>query len=338
MNTSDRNREAARTGSMPTRREILALGVGAFVIAAIPLVGRRAPRFVRRSAPSMGTIADVGVVHRDPAYAHGAIGAALGELRAVEAVMTRFRTDSDVGRVNLGAGAAGIPVSDATARVVAEALRWAESSDGAFDPCIGRAVALWDIGRRTEPPAAHDVSALAGRRFHRTVAVERWRGGWAIRLDDPGAALDLGGIAKGYGVDRAVAALRDWGIARGLVNVGGDLYALGTSSEGSPWRVGVRDPDEPARLLEVLEVEDTAVATSGDYEGFFEHEGVRYHHLLDPATAAPRRTGTRSVTVTAPTCMTADVAATATFGMARADGVGLLRRAAPGARLEEGTG
>jgi FAD:protein FMN transferase len=91
-----------------------------------------------------------------------------------------------------------------------------------------------------------------------------------------------------------VKTLRGWGISGGLVNAGGDLYALGRSREGEPWRVGIRDPDDPARLMGVLDVEDEAVATSGDYEEFFEHGGRRYHHLLDPITAAPR---TRSIGV-----------------------------------------
>ena len=327
---------AEGSSSLPGRREFLALGAGAFVVAALPLVGRRSPSLVRRSVPSMGTVAELGVVHRDRAWAHGAMEAAIGELHRVEAAMTRFRADSEVGRVNLGAGAEGVPVSAETARVVTEALRWAEATGGIFDPSLGRAVALWDVGRRTAPPGSEQVRALAGRSFHRKVEVERWRGGWAIRLGDPDAALDLGGIAKGFGVDRAVAALRNWGVTRGLVNAGGDLYALGTSPDGGPWRVGIRDPDHPNRLKGTLEVEDAAVATSGDYQEYFEHGGVRYHHLLDPTTGAPSRRGARSVTVIARDCMTADAAATATFGMGQEEGRRLLRNAAPGARLVEG--
>jgi len=331
-----RGSPAQGSSSLPGRREFLALGAGAFVVAALPLVGRRSPSLARRSVPSMGTVAELGVVHRDRAWAHGAMEAAATELRRVEAAMTRFRTDSEVGRVNLEAGAEGVPVSAETARVVTEALRWAEATGGIFDPSLGRAVALWDVGRRSTPPGSEGIRALAGRSFHRTVEVERWRGGWAIRLGDPDAALDLGGIAKGFGVDRAVAALRDWGVTRGLVNVGGDLYALGTSPDGVPWRVGVRDPDHPDRLRGTLEVEDAAVATSGDYQEYFEHDGTRYHHLLDPTTAAPSRSGARSVTVIAPDCMTADAAATAVFGMGQEEGRTLLRSAAPGSRLMEG--
>jgi FAD:protein FMN transferase len=303
------------SGRMPTRRQVVAVGLGAFVVAALPLRGRSAPRLVRRSAPCMGTVAELGVVHRDEAYAHAAMDAALAELRWVERAMTRFRDDSEVGRVNLSAGRGAVPVSDETAHVVLEGLRWAEVSEGAFDPSVGRAVALWDVGNRTRPPSEDEVRELAGRNFFRSVEVGRHRGGSVVRLQDPDAALDMGGIAKGYGVDRAVAALRRWGIDRGLVNVGGDLFALGTAPDHGPWRVGVRDAHDPRGLGQTLEVEEGAVATSGDYEEFFEHDGARYHHLLDPGTGAPRQAADRSVTVLAPDCMSADAAATALFGV-----------------------
>jgi FAD:protein FMN transferase len=132
-------------------------------------------------------------------------------------------------------------------------------------------------------------------------------------------AIDLGGIAKGYAVDRAVAALQAWGITGALVNAGGDLYVLGTSAAGEPWRVGIRSPDEPTRLAATLELQDRAVATSGDYEQYFEHDGRRYHHLLDPRTAAPHYTEGQSVTVIAGSCMAADAAATSVFGLPDAE-------------------
>jgi thiamine biosynthesis lipoprotein len=126
--------------------------------------------------------------------------------------------------------------------------------------------------------------------------------------------VDLGGIAKGFGVDLAARALADRGIFHALVNVGGDLVALGVGEDGEPWRIGVRKPDEPESIIEVLQVSDRAVATSGDYLQYFQHGGRRYHHLLDAATGEPRRTRMRSLTVEAAMCMEADAAATALFG------------------------
>jgi thiamine biosynthesis lipoprotein len=279
----------------------------------------------------MGTLAEVAVVHGDPRYAHGAIDAAVEALRAVERSMTRFTAVSDVGRVNRLGTRDWVVVSAATGTVLAHALEWAAASDGAFDPCLGAATELWEVGMRTSPPPHEAVRRLAGGGCYRGLDLDA--AGHRARLTEPEVAIDLGGIAKGYGVDRAVAALREWGVGRAIVNVGGDLYAMGRSDDGDPWRVGIRDPRNPTALLDRIEVTDAAVATSGDYLQYFDHDGRRYHHLLDPATAAPRESAVHSVTVAADACITADAAATTVFGMERSHARRLLGRQAPDARI-----
>jgi thiamine biosynthesis lipoprotein len=188
-------------------------------------------------------------------------------------------------------------------------------------------MALWDFSNRQVPPNEHDVRRIAGLRLYRALDIDRREAGAVVQLRDAAAAIDLGGIGKGYGVDRAVSALRAHGIDRGLVNVGGDLYALGTSEDGDPWQVGIRSPEDPHQLIGRLPLTDGAVATSGDYLQHFDHGGTRYHHLLDPASGAPRRTDTHSVTVRAFSCMHADAAATAVFGMDEASMRTALRHA-----------
>jgi FAD:protein FMN transferase len=325
---SDRN-----DGRRPTRREFLALGLGTFVVAAVPGVVRPRRKLVRRAVPAMGTIAEVGVVHRDARYAQGAIDAAIAELRAVERTMTRFRDDSEVGRANLEAARRPVAVGSATAAVVTAGLAWAERSGGSFDPTLGGAVGLWDVAHRRTPPSAEEVVRHAGRALYRAVELGRRGGVPVLVYRDPAVALDLGGIAKGYGVDRAVAALREWGVRDALVNVGGDLYAMGRSAADEEWEVGVRDPDDPQGLVARFRISDRAVATSGDYQHYFEHRGRRYHHLLDPRTGAPIRSPNRSVTVVADQCMTADAAATAVFGQDREAAQRLIARIDPGARV-----
>ena len=300
----------------PTRREFLAVGTGVFVALTIPLALRRRMPLIRRSFPLMGTIAELQVAHRDERLAEDAIDAALAELQWVERAMTRFRPDSDIGRVNLGAGHEGIEVSAETALVIETALHWSSVSDGNFDPALGAASELWDVLHRHQPPPPGAVERLASRGFWRKVDIARQSRSASVRFDDRDLQLDLGGIAKGYGIDRAVAALRTRGIAHGIVTVGGDLYALGRAPDGAPWEVGIRDPHNLDRLAGRLAVADRAVATSGGYARFFTWRGVRFHHLLDPRTAAPRRTPVHSVTVLGDNCMNADAAATAVFGMA----------------------
>jgi FAD:protein FMN transferase len=316
----------------PSRRDFLALGVGAFVVAALPWASRGRSSPVRRSIPVMGTVAEIAVVHRDARHAQGAIEAALAELRLVEATMTRFRDDSEVGRANRHAAGAPVAVSAGTAAVLVEALRWAAASGGRFDPALGRATALWEVTQRVEPPAPGALRRYAGEQLYRQVEVEARRGVSTVAFHLPEVGLDLGGIAKGYAVDRAVEALRGWGIRHALVSAGGDLYALGRSPTDDPWQVGIRSPHDPSGLAGTLALEDRAVATSGDYERFFEHGGRRYHHLLDPRTGAPRESAARSVSVAADSCMAADAGSTAVFGC---EGAAAARILAAGGRGTE---
>ena len=240
--------------------------------------------------------------------------------------MTRFRSDSDIGRANLGAGRDGVRVTAETAMVIAAALRAASASDGRFDPAVGTASELWDVLNRHEPPATERVQRLAARGLGRKVDVAVRGGVPNVRFDERDLHLDLGAIAKGFGVDRATGVLRARGVQHAIVTVGGDLFALGSSPEGEPWTVGIRSPHDRHELAATLQVSDRAVATSGDYDRFFRWRGMRYHHLIDPATAAPRRTSYHSATVLAGRCIDADAASTAVFGLPREAALVIARR------------
>ncbi len=320
-------------GPLTHRREFIAIGIGAFVVAAVPISARFRRRTVRRMLPVMGTIAEITVIADDFGRGEHAIDAAFAELTGVERTMSRFLPESDVGRANALAFHQPVAVSGPTRDVLDAALRWAHASDGAFDPAIGRVVELWDVNHRYEPPPDAPVRRLAGRHLFHGVELGMERGQPAVAFRSPEIHLDLGGIAKGYGVDRASDALRALGVRDALINVGGDLVAMGMAPDGSPWRIGIQSPVDPDELLGVLDVSDRAVATSGDYVQFFRFRGVRYHHLMDPATARPKQTSEHSVTVEAETCMNADAAATAVFGMSATDARALLASRMPGARL-----
>jgi thiamine biosynthesis lipoprotein len=315
------------------RRAFLALGTGAFALGALPLALRRHVSVARRTLPVMGTIAEITVVDRSEALAQQGVEAVIAELRLVDALMTRFRGDSEIGRANRLAAREGVTVGRETAEVIEASLRWASASEGRFDPAIGAASELWDVTNRHEPPPAEAVRRLAGRAFWRHVDIER-RGGIAtVRYGAPDLHLDLGGIGKGYSIDRSVQALRSLGIQHAIVNLGGDLYALGESPEGGPWRVGIRSPDDLGTVARTLEVSDRAVATSGDYERFFRYGGERFHHLIDPQTAAPRRTRVRSVTVLADRCIDAEPCAVSVFGLPQAEAEAFARRQLRGAEV-----
>ncbi len=313
-----------------SRREFVAIGAGVFVVASMPLAASRRERLVRRTMPVMGTIAEFAVVHRDAASAHVAIDAAMAELNRIEALMTRFRFSSDIGRANRIAGTRPVRISAETAVVVEAALRWADLSGGAFDPAIGGAVALWDVTHRHEPPEGTAVSRYRAKSLYRKVELGTSGPSPVLVYHDPDVSIDLGAIAKGYAVDRAAGVLRDSGIRAALVNVGGDLYAIGSSADGSPWRIGIQDPSGRDAVIGIVEVSDGAIATSGTYLQRFRFGGHDYHHLLDPSTGAPRETLVRSFTVRSDNCMHADVAATAAYGLTGEKANALFARCAPG--------
>ena len=314
----------------PSRRDVLFVGIGG-LMAAIPIARRRPVSLVRRNVAVMGTIAEFAVAHNDTARAHTAIDAAIRAIREVDTSMTRFTLTSDIGRANLQAARVPTTIGTSTAEVLEASLRWARDTNGVFDPCLGRAITLWDVGHRHEPPSPREVTRVANRHLYRALEVGSSSGRPAVIFHEDDVKVDLGGIAKGYGVDRAVAALREHGIEHALVGAGGDLYALGRSPGSEPWNVGIQSPDHPDELAGALHLENQAVATSGDYQQFFEYHNRRYHHLLDPRTGDPGRTALRSVSVIADTCMDADAAATVAFVAGRTQAHAPLSR--NGARI-----
>ena len=214
----------------PDRREFVSIGVGVFVALSLPAaVIRRHVSLVKRSFPVMGTLAEIQVAHRDERFAEDAIDAAIAELERVERTMTRFKNDSDIGRANLGASRDGVRVTGETATVIAAALRASSLSDGRFDPAVGEVSELWDVLNRHEPPPADRVQQLAKRGFWRKVDLSTSSKASWVRFEDRDLHLDLGAIAKGYGIDRATQVLRARGVKHAIVTVGGDLFALGNS-------------------------------------------------------------------------------------------------------------
>ena len=240
------------------------------------------------------------------ADARRAADAAIADVARIEAKYSRYRDDSLTTRINRAAGGAPVPIDEETAALLRYADRCHAMSDGKFDLTSGVLRRLWDF--RAAAPRLPEASALAAAR-----ALIGWRDvEWddrAIRLPRAGMEIDFGGLGKEYAADRAATICRERGIASGLVNLGGDVRAIGAQLDGAPWRVGIRDPRAPERAIAGVDVVDAAVATSGDYERFVVIDGVRYCHLLDPATAMPVAYW-RAVSVVAPLAIVAGSLAT----------------------------
>lgn len=251
----------------------------------------------------MGTELVITVRHADAALRERALDEAVAEINRVEDLMTDWRA-SPLTTLNQAAGEGPHSVPRELYELIERALLISELSEGAFDPTFRTFGRLWDF--KAEPPQIPTAEAVAE-------AVARC--GWQkVELIDgkvrkpEGLEIGLGGIAKGYGVDRAMQVLMDHGIEHAIVNAGGDLKALGRNGD-ELWTIAIRHPREQQRVLAVLPVSNSCVVTSGDYERFFEVDGRRYHHILDPRTGYPA-TGAMSATVIAPDAAVADALAT----------------------------
>lgn len=264
--------------------------------------------------PTMGTTWSVKLVAPPAANAQALTAMAQGELDSVVQQMSPWEPLSDLSRYNRAAGG-WIALPPAFAQVLRAALEIAALTDGAFDPTLGALVDLWGFGPRPfsgAPPRAQDIAGARDAAGWRRVVMD------GDSLFQPGGLrLDLNGIAKGFAVDQVAAALDRAGVRSYLVEVGGELRGTGAKPDGLPWWVELERPptanDGPRTLVAL---HGLSVATSGDYRRFFEHDGRRYAHTLDPATAAPVAHPTVSVTVLDHSCLRADAYATALTVMA----------------------
>ncbi len=271
--------------------------------------GERAqPRTAVLGRLMLGTLVESEASHASLDVARDALRAGFDRIDDVDRLMSVFRADSEISRLGRLAGAESVPVSRDTFRVLGEAREIGVRTRGALDVTIRPLMRLWsgaaEAGRLPSRIELDEAARLVG--FGDLALDEPGR---TARLRQPGAGLDLGGIAKGYAVDAAVEALSARGVTSGIVNAGGDLRVLGRTPAGASWRIGLRHPLRPESLLLSLLVEDEGVATSGNYFRYFTVGGRRYGHVLDPRTGTPAETAL-SATVIAPRAMRADGLAT----------------------------
>lgn len=242
--------------------------------------------------------------------------------RYFEERFSRTREGSDVWNINHAAGAP-VTVAEETADAIARALAYCERSEGLFDITIGAVSQLWDF-KEGIVPADSDVRAALPHIDYRCVSVRDT----TVQLSDPLAAIDLGGIAKGYIADDLARLFREGGCHSATINLGGNVYALGTKPDGSSWNVGIQDPNAPATtsVVATLSCSDTSVVTSGLYERTFSVDGTRYHHILDPKTGYPAATDLISSSVACASSTDGDAYATWMFLLGREGALELLEQ------------
>ncbi len=301
------------------------------VVATLALFGAcdRGPQEILLSGPAMGTTWTLRAVPGEAGLDPGAVQSLVERsLAEVDDSMSGYRPDSALSRFNASVSTDWVDVPAALAAVVDQSLRIGAVTGGAFDITVSPLVSLWGFGTgtpREQPPADHEVAAarvLTGLRHleERTLVP-------ALRKGLPGLRLDLDGIAPGYAVDLLAERLEAAGVRRYMIEVGGEVRICGHNAQGKPWRIGIERPDEHGRsVARVLRLESMAVSTSGDYRDFFEADGVRYSHTLDPRSGRPVSHGLAAVTVLRPTAMEADALSTALMVLSPVEGLGLAER------------
>ena len=300
---------------MKRKIHVTTICAGMILFLAVTSACSRTSGPTRETRFLLGTAASISIF--DESYPSSALGSAFDRVSEIQGLMSINESeydDTEILAVNRNAGVRPQAVSSETRRVVEAGVAWAEQTNGAFDISIAPVVTLWGIGTpREQVPAPEAIQARLSRVDFRQIDLSE---AGHVFLPVEGMALDVGGIAKGFAVDEAARILREAGIRHALIDFGGDIFTVGTRVDGNPWRIGVQHPSAARQdLLAVVEITDQAIVSSGDYERFFERNGIRYHHIIDPGTGMPARSGLTSVTVIGPDAMGADALSTGMFVM-----------------------
>lgn len=240
-----------------------------------------------------------------------------------DVLFSKTNENSDIYMINHAAGAE-VEVSDETITLLKKGLYYCELSDGVFDITIGTASNLWDF--KTETPAVPDSSALASAVSHvnyKNIIIEDN----LVHLADPNAAIDVGAIAKGYIADRLKEYLKDNGVHHAVIDLGGNILTVGTKTDGSDYNIGIQKPfDKTGTPVTSVKIADQSVVTTGIYQRYFEIDGVKYHHILDPKTGNPCQNDLYSVTIITNSSLTADALSTTCFLMGYEKGMHLVNQ------------
>lgn len=272
-----------------------------------------------RDAAVMGTRVAVDLWQPDRAEADRLMSAVMDEYRRIDAAMSTYKPDSELSRLNRLAGKEPLATSPELFELIQQAIDISKRTEGAFDVTYESVGYLYDFRARQRPSSADIGAKLASIDYQAVILVPERH---AVGFSQPQMRINLGGIAKGYAVERGAAILRRAGIRHAVLTAGGDTRVIG-DRRGQPWVVGVRHPRTEGEVVTRLPLVDEAISTSGDYERYFEEEGVRYHHIINPADGMPSQ-GVLSATVIGPDATQTDGLSTALFVLGRERGLAVV--------------
>ena len=277
--------------------------------------------WMRKDADIMGTRISVELFHTDPALARQGIDTVLREMRRIDAAMSPYKKNSELARLNATAAQQPFAISRELFLLIRRSQEFSEMTAGAFDITFASVGFLYDYRNRKRPDPMQQEQAAALINYRQLVLDNDSA---TVSFGEPGMRIGLGGIAKGYAVDRCISLLQALGITQALVTAGGDSRMIG-DRWGRPWSIGVRDPRDEDKLTAVIPLQDVAVSTSGDYQRYFEEDGVRYHHIINPSSGDSAR-ALQSVTIIGPDTLTTDALSTSVFVMGLESGLALVNR------------
>jgi len=287
----------------------LALGVKlAIVFLLLPLAVRA--EWMGDARPMMGTEVSVYLWSDNSVAGLVALESVFQEADRIDRLMSTYKYDSEISKINREAGGSAVVAGEELYRLISRSLEISALTDGAFDISYDSVGQHYDFRERQRPDDATVKSELEKIDFR---YIQLDESTLSVRFAREGVRINLGGIAKGYVVERAISILRVKGIENAIVTAGGDSRLLG-DRRGRPWMVGIRDPRTDGEVAISVPLQDEAISTSGDYERFFDEDGVRYHHIIHPGSGTPAG-GVHSATVFGPDAVTTDALSTSVFVM-----------------------
>ena len=298
-------------------------GCGIFYFLVFILAGCGQGPLIKETRALMDTFCEISCYGDNKDTTVSAIDAAFKEMERIEGVFSKFNENSDVSKINALAGFERVAASEEVFKLTERSVYYSSISSGAFDITVAPLMEVWGFVRRHKsiPDKETIENALEGVGY-KNIELDPKK--LSVKFLNKKTKIDFGGIAKGYAVDRARDILAAHGIKNGLVNLGGNIFALGRAPGKKKWKIGIEDPRNKGKLLHSFELTDMAISTSGNYERFFEIGGRRYSHIINPITGEPCQ-GIISVTVVADSAEQADALSTAIFVMGEEKGLNLAK-------------
>ena len=309
------NLNSAKPASFPRRSHFLLLILPALFSSSI-----RA-EWIQDQQDIMGTRITVEVEHENKQKAQQAVDAVMHEMRRIDASMSPYKPDSELARLNDHAAVQPVAVSKEMFKLLQRSVEFSNLTQGAFDITFASAGFLYDY-RASKKPNSRDLKQAVDVINYNNIHFES--ADHTVSFSKSGVKIDLGGIAKGHAVDNGIKLLQQMDIQNALVTAGGDTRVIG-NRWGRPWQIGIRDPRDKKKMAAQIPLENVAVSTSGDYERFFEQDGVRYHHIINPKTGDSARE-LQSVTIIGPDATSTDALSTSIFVMGQVRGLQLINR------------